>query len=174
MALDFSKIRAFAFDVDGVLTDGTVYAFDNDLFRCYDAKDGLAMRMAATKGYKLVVITGGRSDTIRQRFVSCGVAPEDIHLHTIDKLTALEEVCQKYGFDRSEVVYCGDDLPDIPAMNYAGIGACPCDAVEEVKAVADYVGEFPGGHGFVRRLIENVMKARGDWSLDLGAYTQSF
>lgn len=174
MSVDFSKIKAVAFDVDGVLTDGGVYAVNNDLYRCYDAKDGLALRMAATKGYKLAIITGGRSDTIRQRFITCGVEEENIWIHTIDKIRALEEFCRKYGLDPAEVVYCGDDLPDIPALKFAGIGACPSDAVDEVKAVADYVSEYAGGHGFVRKLMETIMKAHGDWSLDLGAYTQSY
>lgn len=174
MNTDFSRIKAFAFDVDGVLTDGGVYAFDNDLFRRYDAKDGLALRIAATKGYRLAIVSSGRSETIRQRFSTCGFEDEDIYLHCIDKVQAIERFCTKYGLDKSEVVYCGDDLPDIPAMKICGIGACPSDAVEEVRAAATYVSGFPGGRGFVRNLLETVMKQQGTWSLNLDEYKKNF
>lgn len=175
MCVEWNKIRAFAFDVDGVLTDGGIYAVDGgDLYRRFDSKDALALRMADLKGYRLAIITGGRSDSIRQRFLCCGFTEEDIYMHCIDKRAAFEDFCRKYGLDTSEAVYCGDDLPDIPALKAAGAGVCPADAVEEVKEAADYVSELPGGKRFVRDLIEKVMRSRGDWSLDIACYQTKF
>lgn len=169
-----SNIRAFAFDVDGVLTDGGIYAVDNDLFRRYDAKDGFALRMASMNGYCLSIITGGISQTIVQRFVRFGFDEKDIYLRSRNKVEQLQDFCTRHGLDPNQVVYCGDDIPDIGAIRMSGIGACPCDAVPEVIDAADYVSPFPGAGGFVRNLVETVMKMQGKWVLDMDEYKVRF
>lgn len=168
-------IRAFAFDVDGVMTDGGILAnLDGELFRTFDAKDGFAVRMAAMHDYRLAIISGGRSESIRRRFVTCGVKYEDIYLGSRDKIEDFNDFCKRYSLQPNQVMYFGDDLPDIPVMQACGIGACPSDAVAEVKAVADYISPFPGGKGCCREAVETVMKFQGTWSLDVKQYKKDF
>ena len=162
------NIKAFAFDVDGVMTDGGILATDDGgLYRIFDAKDCFGLRMAKMHGYILAVISGGHADGIRHRAVMCGVEPENVFLSSMAKIEDFNTFINKYGLKPEEVLFCGDDLPDIPPMLACGIGACPSDAVADVLAIADYVSPCPGGRGFVRQIVEMVMKARGDWALDV-------
>ena len=145
----FSKIRAFAFDVDGVLTDGGILAdLNGELYRVFDSKDSMAIRMAVMKGFHMAIITGGRSESIRQRFGSCGIKPEDVYLRSRAKIEDFEDFCQRHGLEPEEVMYFGDDLPDIPVMVACGCGVCPSDAVDEVKEIAGLISTKPGGKGF--------------------------
>ena len=156
------KIKAFAFDVDGVFTDGLVLATDTgDLLRCHNAKDGYALKLAVSHKYPVAIITGGVSESIVKRYAPMGV--QDIYLKSFDKLPDLLHFCSKYGLDISEVLYMGDDIPDISALKACGVAACPSDAVEEVKAVCDFISSFSGGRGCVRDVIEQTMKIQGKW-----------
>ncbi len=169
------KIKAFVFDVDGVLTDGGILAdLNGELYRVFDSKDGLALRMAHMRGYHLGIITGGRSGSIPQRFRTCGISTNDVYLGSRDKITDFEDFCKRHNLEPNEVMYFGDDLPDIPVMKVCGCGACPCDAVDEVKEVADYIGSKPGGKGFARQALEMVMKLQGTWNLDIQDYKAKF
>jgi len=169
------SIRAFAFDVDGVLTDGGLLACpDGDFLRTYDAKDGFALRMASMHGYGLAIITGGRSQSIVKRFLASGFTEEDIYLQSRDKTKQFAQFCNAHGFKPEEVLYIGDDMPDIPVIKACGLGVVPADAAEEAKEAADYISPYPGGHLCVRHAIEMVMKARGDWNLDVCEYEQKF
>ena len=171
----FSRIRAFAFDVDGVLTDGGILAdLSGELYRVFDSKDGMAIRMAVMKGYHMTIITGGRSESIRQRFGSCGIKPEDVYLRSRAKIEDFEDFCRRHGLEPDEVMYFGDDLPDIPVMTACGCGACPSDAVEEVKEIAGIISSKPGGKGCAREIIQMVMKEQGKWELDVQAYKKHF
>ena len=171
----FSRIRAFAFDVDGVLTDGGILAdLSGELYRVFDSKDGMAIRMAVMKGYHMAIITGGRSESIRQRFGSCGIKPEDVYLRSRAKIEDFEDFCRRHGLEPDEVMYFGDDLPDIPVMTACGCGACPSDAVEEVKEIAGIISSKPGGKGCAREIIQMVMKEQGEWELDVQAYKKHF
>lgn len=168
------KIKAFAFDVDGVFTDGGILATaDGDLLRVFDTKDAFGLRMAYMKGYHVGVITGGVSESIRKRFRTC-VPEENIYLGSRAKIEDFEHFCSKYSLCPDEVMYLGDDLPDIPVMSACGCGVCPCDAVDEVKAIADYISSRPGGKGCVREVIEMVMKLQGKWELDVEDYKRKF
>ncbi len=127
--MDFSKIKAFAFDVDGVATECKVFCdMDGNLLRAYDAKDGFAVRMACMNGYPVAVITGGRSESIRKRFITSGVKPDDVYLGSRIKTEQLQDFCNKYGILPENVFFMGDDVPDITCIRAAGIGACPSDA----------------------------------------------
>lgn len=171
----FSKIRAFAFDVDGVLTDGGILAdLSGELYRVFDSKDSMAIRMAVMKGFHMAIITGGRSESIRQRFGSCGIKPEDVYLRSRAKIEDFEDFCRRHGLEPDEVMYFGDDLPDIPVMTACGCGACPRDAVEEVKEIAGIISSKPGGKGCAREIIQMVMKEQGKWELDVQAYKKQF
>ena len=168
-------IKAFVFDVDGVLTDGGIFAnLDGELLRTFDSKDGFALRMAYMHGYRLGVISGGRSESIRQRFESCGIKPEDVYLGSRAKMEDFEDFCKRHGLAPEEVMYFGDDLPDIPVMEVCGCGVAPADAVEEAIAAADFVSPKDGGKGCVRHAIEMVMKLQGTWELDVQDYKKKF
>ena len=171
----FSRIRAFAFDVDGVLTDGGILAdLNGELYRTFDSKDGMAIRMAAMKGFHMAIITGGRSESIRKRVQQCGMKAEDVYLGSRDKIEDFEDFCRKHDLGPEEVMYFGDDLPDIPVMTVCGCGVAPSDAVDDVLEAADHVSTKPGGKGCVRETIEMVMKLQGTWELDVQDYKRKF
>ena len=173
--MDLSGIKAFAFDIDGVATDGGVLCVgDGDLLRTYDAKDGFAIRMAIMHGYPVAIITGGSSESIRKRMVTSGVKPEDVFLHCRDKREQFAQFCERYALQPSEVMYFGDDVPDISVMEASGCGVCPSDAVEEVKAIADWVSDYPGGKGCLRNAIETVLRSQGNWVFDAVSYKRLF
>ena len=163
----FEDIKAFAFDVDGVFTDGLVLAMpDGDLLRQFNSKDCYAVRTAVNNGYPCAIITGGVSQSILNRSRSLGV--EDRHLYMLSKDKEIDflDFCRSIGLDPSQVVFVGDDIPDIPAMEAAGLGVCPADAVAEVRSAADLVSRYPGGRGCIRDLVEQVLKAQGKWKFD--------
>ena len=162
------KIKTFIFDVDGVLTDGKILInSDGELLRSFDTKDGYAMKCALVKGFKIAIITGGRNEAVRERFKELGVI--DIYLGAHHKLDAYQDLMDNYDLNPEEILYIGDDIPDIPVMEKVGLGCCPADATSDVKAIADYVSHKKGGEGCVRELIEQVLRLQGKWSLDIGA-----
>lgn len=172
---EFKDIKAFAFDVDGVFTNGGIFCdLDGELFRTFDTKDGFAVRMAVMSGYPVAIITGGRSESIKARFRTCGLVVEDVYLGSRAKIEDFEDFCRKYSLKPSEVLYMGDDIPDIPVIEACGIGACPSDAVPEVIAASDYVSDRAGGRQAVRDVVEKVLKARGDWRFDVATYKKLF
>ena len=168
-------IKAFAFDIDGVMTDGGILSdLEGQLYRTFDAKDGFAVRMACMNGFPVGVITGGRSQSIRARYKGNGIPPEDIYLGSRNKIADLKDFCRRHDVKLEEVIFFGDDVPDMESMMAAGIGICPSDASEDVKAIADIVSERPGGKACVREYIEMTMKSQGKWSFDVGTYTKLF
>ena len=172
---DFSAIKAFAFDIDGVMTDGGILCdLQGELYRTFDAKDSFAVRMAAMNGYPVATITGGRSESIRQRMLGCGVPPEDIFLAARDKYVDFKKFCERYGLEEGSVMFFGDDVPDMDVLKSCGCGVCPADAVEEVKAIADWVSDYPGGRGCLRNAIEQVLRQQGRWTFDPERYKQLF
>ena len=173
--MNLLTIKAFAFDIDGVATDGGVFCFsDGDLLRTYDAKDGFAIRMAVLHGYPVAVITGGSSESIRRRMITSGVKPEDVFLHCRDKREQFAQFCERYGLAPEEVMYFGDDVPDRDVMIACGCGVCPSDAVDEVKEIADWVSSRPGGKGCLRECIEATLRAQGKWTFDAAEYKRKF
>ena len=172
---EFKDIKGFAFDIDGVMTDGGILAdLEGQLYRTFDSKDGFAVRMAAMNGLPVAVITGGRSQSIRARFSTNGIPPEDIYLGSRVKIDDFDDFCRRHGLKREEVMYFGDDVPDIEVMQAAGCGVCPSDAVDDVKAAADIVSTKPGGKGCLREVIEKTLRAQGKWVFDTGEYKRKF
>ena len=168
-------IKAFAFDVDGVMTDGTIFSTtDGELIRTFDSKDGFGLRMCSMKGYPVAIITGGVSKSIVHRFEALGVPSENIYQKSRDKVPDFLDFCNRHGLKPEEVAYAGDDIPDIPVMKIAGLSAAPADAVPEVKDICHFVSLYNGGRGFVRDLIEQVLKVHGDWYLDTELYARKF
>ncbi|WP_420399405.1 KdsC family phosphatase [Flagellimonas sp.] len=157
------QISTFVFDVDGVLTDGSVLVTSKgEMLRKMNVKDGYALKTALTKGYKICVISGGTNPGVKERLKGLGVT--DIYMGAHHKQEPLEEFLDIYDIDPNTVLYMGDDLPDIPPMKMVALATSPQNAVVEVKAISDYVSHKNGGDGCVRDIIEQVLKVRGDWN----------
>lgn len=157
-----SHIHAFVLDVDGVLTDGTIQiTSDGQLLRTMNTKDGFALKYAVQKGYKICIISGGNNPGVKDRLKDLGIT--DMYFAHLDKKTALEEFMMMYELQAQELLYMGDDLPDLEAMQMVGLAACPQDAAPEIKKVALYVSHKKGGKGCVRDVVEQVLRVRGDW-----------
>ena len=173
--MNLTKIKAFAFDIDGVATDGGVFCnSDGDLLRTYDAKDGFAIRMAVLNGFPVAVITGGSSESIRKRMLTSGVKADDVFLHCRNKMEQFRIFCDRYRLAPEEVMYFGDDVPDIECMKASGCGVCPSDAVEDVIKAADWMTDAPGGKGCLREAIEKTLKKQGKWVFDPVEYKAKF
>jgi 3-deoxy-D-manno-octulosonate 8-phosphate phosphatase (KDO 8-P phosphatase) len=173
--MNLAKIKAFAFDIDGVATEGTLLCMpDGDFLRLYDAKDGFAIRMACMNGYPVAVITGGSSETIRKRMTASGIKPEDVFLHCRDKMVEFRQFCERYGLQPEEVMYFGDDIPDVEVMEACGCAVCPSDAVPEAQKAADWMTDAPGGKGCLREAIEKTLKKQGKWIFNPVVYKQLF
>lgn len=163
---DVAKVKAFVFDVDGVFTDGGIIPLkDGDFMRKYNAKDGYAVAYALKQGYKICIITGGRGESLKLRFQLLGVTK--MYINSTDKITDLTEFMAEEGLAPEEVMFMGDDIPDIEAMRHVGMPVCPADAATEIVEICRYVSQFDGGRGCVRDVVEQVLRARGDWMKDL-------
>lgn len=151
------------FDVDGVLTDSTVLLLENGLqARTMNIKDGLALQMALKNGYKVFIISGGTSEPVIKRLQYLGL--DEVHLGLKDKLKFFEGLKEQYNLNWDEVLYMGDDLPDLPVLFHVGLPACPADAVAEVREASKYISPVKGGKGAVRDVIEKVLKLNGHWN----------
>lgn len=155
------KIKAFAFDVDGVFSGNVILDPSGELLRTMNIKDGYAVQLAIKRGYPIAIITGGNSQAIKVRFESLGV--NDVYLKSQYKMDDFKEFLLRYELTPEQVLYMGDDIPDIEIMRIAGIPSCPADAVEEVKAVAMYISPKGAGKGCVRDVIEQVLKVQQNW-----------
>lgn len=163
-----NDIKAFIFDIDGVLTDGTVHiSEDGQLLRQMNIKDGYAMKAAVDKGYTVCIISGGSNEGVRIRLQNLGI--KDIYLAAPDKVEKFHEICDAYQLNAEEILYMGDDIPDYLVMQKVGLPTCPQDAVQEIKAISKYISHVNGGKGAVRDVIEQVMKVQGTWMDDFNA-----
>lgn len=160
----FAPIRTFVFDVDGVLTNGTILATeDGHLLRSMNIKDGYALQLAVKKGYKVWIISGARSEAVKARLQKLGIV--DVHIGVELKKDLLQEIAVKSNTTYEHVLYMGDDIPDYAAMQLCGLPCCPNDAVMEIRNVSKYISPYKGGEGCVRDVIEKVLKLNGDWDL---------
>lgn len=165
------KITTFIFDVDGVLTDGSVILMPTgEMVRSMHTKDGYAMQLAIKKGFRIAVITGGRDKMVETRLKYLGLT--DIYSGVHDKKDAYTDLLFSYNLKPEEIVYMGDDVPDIEVMREVGLSCCPKDAVADVRAMAEYISQIDGGKGCVRDIIEQTMKVQGKW-FDESDHTQS-
>lgn len=159
------NVKAFAFDVDGVFTDGMVVIHPSgELLRTSNTRDGYAVNKAIQHGFPVAIISGGKSESVRERFRGLGVT--DIYLGATDKVEALEDYRFKYGLELSEILYMGDDLPDFEVMKRVDFATCPADAATEIIEISSYISNFGGGKGCVRDVIEQVLKLKGVWLND--------
>jgi 3-deoxy-D-manno-octulosonate 8-phosphate phosphatase (KDO 8-P phosphatase) len=160
-----SEITTFIFDVDGVLTDGTVILESSgEMVRTMHTKDGYAIQHAVKKGYHIVIISGGSSKMVRKRLEGLGV--DHVYLGKDHKLPVLNEHLRKHNIPLSQVLYMGDDIPDIPCLNIVSISSCPNDACIEVRDSCDYISHVNGGMGCVRDVLEQTMRIQNKWMDD--------
>ena len=160
--MDLTRIRGIAFDVDGVLSPCTIpMSEDGEPCRLLNVKDGYAIQLAVKKGLRLAIISGGRSKAVALRYRNLGV--QDVFMGDQFKLPLFEQWLEETGLDASEVIFVGDDIPDIQVMKEVGLPVCPADASPEVKEISKFVSEKPGGKGAVRDVIERVLKVQGKW-----------
>ncbi len=161
----FKIIKTFVFDVDGVLTDGTLLVLnDGQQARSMNIKDGYALQLAVKKGYRVVVISGGTSDAVKDRLDKLGV--KDCFLKVDDKKEKLVAYVTQHRLSWDEVLFMGDDIPDHACMQLVGLPCCPADAVPEIKQLSHYISPIAGGKGCARDVIEKVLKLNGHWNLD--------
>ena len=159
------KVNTFVFDYDGVLSDGYVLITSNgDALRTANVKDGYAMQLAIKKNYRIVIISGGYSESMKIRLESLKIS--DIFLGVDKKIDVYNRYLETHKLLPENILYMGDDIPDYEIMLTAGVPTCPADAVEEIKRVATYISHQPGGHGCVRDVIEQVLKVQGKWMND--------
>ncbi len=169
---DICEVRAFLFDVDGVLsTDVSPLDETGDPVRTANVKDGFSIRHALSEGFEIGIITGGTQKRVKMRYQKLGV--RHFYDNIRDKCVPLEEFIFSTGIAASRILFMGDDLPDYPVMVRVGIPTCPADAVPEIKAVARYISDRNGGLGCVRDVIEQVMRSQDKWPLPEDFLTQA-
>lgn len=190
------KIKLILFDVDGVMTDGSIWLFpappgarqstrelagkyadaggyavsseDYVEAKGFNAHDGTATTLARLAGLKTGVITKRISETVALR-------ARDLRLHHVhqgvaDKLTAMRDIAKEEGITEDEIAYVGDDLIDLPVMKHCGLAIAVPNGSDEVKAIAHWTTPRPGGHGAVRDAVEYILKAQGKWEQAVETY----
>ncbi|MDR2473043.1 MAG: HAD-IA family hydrolase [Tannerella sp.] len=159
---NLKQIKAFVFDVDGVLSLNVIpLALNGDPMRTVNIKDGYALQLAVKKGFEVCIITGGNTEAVKIRFERLGI--KHIYMQSAVKINDYKDFILKTGLDDDAVIYCGDDIPDYEAMKRAGLPVCPADAAPELKAIAKYVSPYKGGEGVGRDVIEQTLKAQNLW-----------
>ena len=159
---DLTRIRALAFDVDGVLSADVMPLHPNgEPMRTVNVKDGYALQLAVKQGLHIAIITGGKTEAVHKRFTTLGI--RDIYMGSSVKVHDYHDFRDKHGLKDEEILYMGDDIPDIEIMRVCGLPCCPKDAIPDVKAISRYISHRDGGAGCGRDVLEQVMKAQGKW-----------
>ncbi len=163
-----SEINTLIFDVDGVLTNGTVTIMpDGQLIRQMNIKDGYALRTAVNAGLRICVITGGKNEGVKKRLQNLGI--KDVYLGAHNKIEQYNELVGMYDLTPKNILYMGDDIPDYPVMKLVGIPCCPNDAAQEIQGISRYISDKKGGEGCVRDIIEQILRVQGKWDDNFNA-----
>jgi 3-deoxy-D-manno-octulosonate 8-phosphate phosphatase (KDO 8-P phosphatase) len=166
---DLKEIKAIIFDIDGVLSSETItLSSEGEPLRTVNIKDGYAIQLAMKLGLRIAIMTGAKVTSIRKRYEGLGV--EDIYIGCSVKIETYETFLHKYGLTDKEIMYMGDDIPDLEIMRRVGCPVRPKDACPEIKEVSIYVSDRIGGHGCGRDIIEQVLRAQGKWIMDKKAF----
>ena len=159
----FKSIKSMIFDVDGVLTDGSILVTEEgELLRSMNIKDGYAIKKAVREGIKVCIITGGKSLGVAKRLADLGV--DYLYTAIEDKPAAFYDFLSASNSDAASTLYMGDDMPDLEVMKMCGMKTAPADAIHQIRTIADYTSPINGGHGCVRDVIEKVLTLQGKWS----------
>ena len=162
--IKLQKVNTFIFDVDGVFTNGQIILHNQQLLRSFNAKDGYALKLAMKKGYEIAIITGGREKEIEERLSKLGI--KYIFLNSHNKINVMNDFLKNHNFNKEDIMYMGDDIPDIEVLKYVGFSCCPNDAVIDVKNICNYISSKKGGKGCVRDVIEQTLRVTDKWDLD--------
>ena len=154
-------ISTFLFDVDGVLTNGDVMLLHNEIVRTLNSRDAYAIQYAVKMGYRVMIVTGGNSQDVKDRLLALGV--HEVHLSSFNKLAVYEQIKANHDLKDEEILYMGDDIPDYQVMRHAGVAACPQDAAMEIKHISHYHSPYNGGRHCVRDVIEQTLRVQGKW-----------
>ena len=166
---DLSKIKAIVFDVDGVLSAETIIlSAEGEPLRTVNIKDGYAIQLAVKLGLRIAIMTGGKTEAVRLRYERLGVT--DIYMGCAVKVKTYEAFLAKYSLAEDEVMYMGDDIPDLEIMRRVGCAVCPQDACPEVQQVSCYISHCKGGYGCGRDVIEQTLRAQGKWLMNEKAF----
>ena len=156
------EITTFILDVDGVLTNGKILVTSKGkMLREMNTKDGFIIKYALDKGFKIFIISGGTNKGVKERLKDLGI--EEIFLGEHTKKDTYDKLIKKYNLKKNEIVYMGDDIPDIPVMKKIGVPCCPNDAVPDVKEISIYISKKNGGQGCVRDIIEQTLRVQNKW-----------
>ena len=167
-----NKITTLIFDVDGVLTDGSIMVTTNgEMYRKMHTKDGFALKTAIDKGFNICIISGGNNEGVRLRLKGLGIS--DVYLGAHHKTETMNTYLKENSIPKEQVLYMGDDIPDLQVMKEVGLPCCPQDAVQEIKRIATYVSHKKGGKGCVRDVIEQVLKVQNKW-LDIDSVSAKY
>lgn len=167
LKIDYNNISVFVFDVDGVFTDGSLILLPGGAqARTMNVKDGYAIKAAISQGYEIVIISAGVNDEVINRLALLGVPQSQIFMGKGNKIETLHQFLESKNLKLANCVYMGDDIPDMDCMQEVAISACPNDAAEEVKSIANYRSPIDGGKGCVRDWIQTIMRAQGKWNCD--------
>jgi len=159
----FKPITTFVFDVDGVLTDGTLLVMPNNLMaRTMNIKDGYALQLAIKKQYNVVIISGGKSDEVKERLNKLGLT--EVYMQVQNKAALLTTYIDQKQLTKEQILFMGDDMPDLEAMKLTGLPCCPKDAVSDIKEIVQYISPLKGGEGCARDVIEKVLKLNNNWN----------
>lgn len=166
---DLPRIRAIIFDVDGVLSSETItLASDGEPLRTVNIKDGYAIQLAMKLGLRIVIMTGANTEAVRIRYERLGV--KDIYTGCAVKLKSYEKFMSDNGLKDEEIMYMGDDIPDLEVMHRVGCPVCPSDACAEVQQASLYISNRRGGYGCGRDVIEQTLRAQNKWIIDERAF----
>lgn len=166
---DLKRIRAIIFDVDGVLSCETIPLHPSgEPMRTVNIKDGYAIQLAQKQGLRIVIMTGGTTESVRLRYEHLGM--EDIYMGCSVKIRTYKMFMEKYGLRDDEIIYMGDDIPDYEVMQQCGCPCCPADACPDIKSISKYISRYKGGQGCARDVIEQVLRAQGKWLSDDKAF----
>ena len=169
ISYELKKIRTIVFDIDGVLSAETIpLGADGVPCRTVNIKDGYAIQLAMKMGLRIAIISGCTVESVAKRYQGLGV--KDIFLGAAVKVKTYEDYKATYGFSDDEVMFMGDDIPDLEIMRRVGCPVCPKDACPEVKSASIYISDLAGGYGCGRDVIEQTLRAQGRWLKDERAF----
>jgi 3-deoxy-D-manno-octulosonate 8-phosphate phosphatase (KDO 8-P phosphatase) len=155
-------IKAILLDVDGVLTNGNLLITESgEQLRQFNIKDGYALQLAVKRGIKIAVLSGARSKGVEHRLRGLGI--QDVFLGLDSKSEVYQNYLAQNNLAPEEVLFMGDDMPDLQVMTMVGLAVCPADAIEEIKAISHYISPKNGGEGCVRDIVEKVLKIQNLW-----------
>ena len=158
-----NKVSTLIFDVDGVFTDGSVYLMENETVRVLNSRDRLAVKYATDAGLRVFVISGGNTQAVKRDLEHFGAK---VYLGVQDKALIYDQIKSEYNLNDEEILFMGDDLPDLPIIKQAGVSTCPANAANDIKEMVHYVSKFDGGKFAVRDVVEQTMRVRGIWKVE--------